>query len=248
MANQWLTGSGVPSTGIGQVTDYYRDTVSNLVYYRENAFTWVVVPAFTPNPDGIGTTWLHGDVPPLTGQGSDGDYYYDEVQLIVYRKDVATWVPKGSLDFIGIYGVQWGNGLGAPANIPSLNNLPAGSFYLDVATSDIYYKNPSLVWEAKGQLGGSGGGDSVKGWAYVQSFAVISATRNANNVITTASIVWPDGATGTFTTDTINATFNAIDAWHATHILSGTTKTVTQTAVTRNASGAVTAQPAITLV
>lgn len=88
----------------------------------------------------------------------------------------------------------------------------------------------------------------ILNWAYVQSFAVISATRNANNVITTASIVWPDGATGTFTTDTINATFNAIDAWHATHILSGTTKTVTQTAVTRNASGAVTAQPAITLV
>lgn len=88
----------------------------------------------------------------------------------------------------------------------------------------------------------------ILNWAYVQSFAVISATRNANNVITTASIVWPNGATGTFTTDTINATHNTIDAWHATHILSGTTKTVTQTAVTRNASGAVTAQPAITLV
>lgn len=158
MANQWLTGSGVPSTGIGQVTDYYRDTVSNLVYYRENAFTWVVVPAFTPSPDGIGTTWLHGDVPPLTGQGSDGDYYYDEVQLIIYRKDVATWVPKGSLDFIGIYGVQWGNGLGAPSSTAPLNALPAGSFYLDVVTSDIYYKGPSMSWELKGQLGGGGGG------------------------------------------------------------------------------------------
>jgi len=88
----------------------------------------------------------------------------------------------------------------------------------------------------------------ILNWAYVQSFAVISAARNANNVITTASIIWPDGATGTFTADTINTTFNAIDAWHATHILSGVTKTVTQTAVTRNASGAVTAQPAITLV
>ena len=162
MANQWLTGEGAPSTGLGSTTDYYRDTVASVVYYKENSTTWVAVPAFTPNPDGIGTTWLHGNVPPLTGQGSDGDYYYDEVQLIVYRKDGATWVPKGSLDFIGIYGVQWGNGLGAPANIPSLNNLPAGSFYLDVATSDIYYKNPSLVWEAKGQLGlGSTGLDAI---------------------------------------------------------------------------------------
>lgn len=158
MANQWLTGTGVPSTGVGQVTDYYRDTANNLVYYRENSTTWVIVPAFTPNPDGIGTTWLHGDVPPLTGQGSDGDYYYDEVQLIVYRKDVATWVPKGSLDFIGLYGVQWGNGIGAPASTVPLNALPAGSFYLNVETSDIYYKEPSMSWVLKGQLGGGGGG------------------------------------------------------------------------------------------
>ena len=84
-------------------------------------------------------------------------------------------------------------------------------------------------------------------WAYVQSFAITSATRNSNDVITTASIVWPDSATGTFTADRINAAYNAIDAWHATHILSGTTKTVTQTAVTRNSNGAVTAQPVITI-
>jgi hypothetical protein len=177
MANQWLTGSGVPSTGIGQVTDYYRDTVNNLVYYRENAFTWVVVPAFTPSSDGIGTTWLHGNVPPLTAQGSDGDYYYDEVQLIVYRKDVATWVPKGSLDFIGVYGVQWGNGLGAPANTTPLNNLPAGSFYLDVETSDIYFKPPSMVWELRGRLGDNG----ARSAAIATAQAVIATTK-ANEV------------------------------------------------------------------
>lgn len=158
MANQWLTGSGVPSTGIGQATDYYRDTVSNLVYYRENAFTWVVVPAFTPSPDGIGTTWLHGATAPLTAQGSDGDYFYEDTHKIVYRKEGATWVAKGSLDFIGIYGVQWGNGLGAPVSSVPLDALPAGSFYLDVVTSDIYYKGPSMSWELKGQLGGGGGG------------------------------------------------------------------------------------------
>jgi len=84
-------------------------------------------------------------------------------------------------------------------------------------------------------------------WAYAQAFAATSATRNSNDVITTASIVWPDGATGTFTTDTINTTFNAIDAWHATHTLNAVTKTVTQTAVTRNSNGAVTAQPVITI-
>lgn len=173
MANQWLTGAGVPALGTGTVTDYYRDTASNLVYYRENAFTWTVVPAFTPNPDGIGTTWLHGDVPPLTGQGSDGDYYYDEVQLIVYRKSGADWIAKGSLDFIGIYGVQWGNGLGAPASTVPLNALPAGSFYLNVETSDIYYKEPSMSWVLKGQLGGGGSGGSI---TLVTTLAAVTET------------------------------------------------------------------------
>ena len=88
---------------------------------------------------------------------------------------------------------------------------------------------------------------NLKIWAYAQAFAATSITRNANNVITTASIVWPDGATGTLTTDTINTTFNTIDAWHATHVLNGVTKTVTQTAVTRNLSGAVIAQPVLTI-
>ena len=145
MANQWLTGAGVPALGTGTVTDYYRDTASNLVYYRENSTTWVIVPAFTPDPDGIGTTWLSGVGAPTTEIGSSGDYYYDDNDKIVYRKSGADWIAKGSLDFIGIYGVQWGNGTGAPANTQPLNDLPAGSFYLDVATSDIYYKNPSLV-------------------------------------------------------------------------------------------------------
>ena len=179
MANQWLTGSGVPSTGIGQVTDYYRDTVSNLVYYRENAFTWVVVPAFTPSPDGIGTTWLHGATAPLTAQGSDGDYFYEDTHKIVYRKEGSTWVAKGSLDFIGIYGVQWGNGLGAPVSSVPLDALPAGSFYLDVATSDIYYKGPSMSWELKGQLGnggGGGGGSSINLITTLEEVAELDVT------------------------------------------------------------------------
>lgn len=89
---------------------------------------------------------------------------------------------------------------------------------------------------------------SLLQWAYTSAFQLVSATRDANEAIVTASIVWPDGATGAFTTDIASTAFpGAIDAWHATHILSGITKTVTQPAVTRDANGAVTAQPAITI-
>lgn len=158
MANLFLTGSGLPTLAIGEVTDYYRDTGTNLIYYRSPT-GWEAVPSLIPTPDGVGTTWYHGDGSPNSGLGAENDYYRDELDGTVYRKHAVNgWESKGSLDFIGVYGVQWGEGSGAPANTPPLNNLPAGSFYLDVDTSDIYYKDPSLTWSLKGQLGGGGGG------------------------------------------------------------------------------------------
>ncbi|WLG43235.1 hypothetical protein [Pseudomonas sp. FP1740] len=85
-------------------------------------------------------------------------------------------------------------------------------------------------------------------WAYTQAFQAVTATRDANGAIVTASIVWPDGIAGVFTTDVASTAFpGAIDAWHATYA-STPAKTITQPTVTRDASGAVIAQPAITIV
>ena len=89
---------------------------------------------------------------------------------------------------------------------------------------------------------------TIIGWAVTGAFAMASSTRDSNGVVTTAAIIWPDGATGTYTADTISTAFpGSTDAWHATHILAGITKTVTQTAVTRNVDGSVSAQPIITI-
>lgn len=88
---------------------------------------------------------------------------------------------------------------------------------------------------------------SLRTWAYGQVFRLVSATRDANEAITTATIAWPDGVTGLFITDAASTAFpGAIDAWHATYD-STPSKTVTQPAVTRDAGGAVIAQPAITI-
>lgn len=89
---------------------------------------------------------------------------------------------------------------------------------------------------------------SLLQWAYGNIFQLVSATRDSNEAIVTASIIWPDGSTGTFTTDVASTAFpGAIDAWHATYVNNGVTKTITQPVVTRDANGAVTAQPAITI-
>ena len=84
-------------------------------------------------------------------------------------------------------------------------------------------------------------------WSLTQSFQLVSGTRDANGALTSATIKWPDGVSGVFTADTLSTAFpGAIDAWHATY--AGTpAKTVTQPAVTRDANGAVTVQPAITI-
>jgi hypothetical protein len=85
-------------------------------------------------------------------------------------------------------------------------------------------------------------------WAYGNLFQAVTVVRDANSAIVTANIVWPDGTPGVFTTDVASIAFpGAIDAWHATYVNGGVTKTVTQTAVTRDANGAVMAQPAITI-
>lgn len=88
----------------------------------------------------------------------------------------------------------------------------------------------------------------LREWALVQAFQVASATRDANEAIVTANIVWPDGTPGVFTTDIASTAFpGAVDAWHATYLLGGVGNTITQPAVTRDAGGAVTVQPALTI-
>lgn len=67
--------------------------------------------------------------------------------------------------------------------------------------------------------------------------------RNGNGAITTASVKWPDGTPGTFTSDLIDAS-GAILGYHITYG-SPPTKTFTQPIVTRNSDGAVTNLPAI---
>ena len=90
--------------------------------------------------------------------------------------------------------------------------------------------------------------DTLLGWAYGSLFQLVSATRDINEAIVTANIVWPDGVAGVFTTDVASVSFpGAIDAWHATYAGSPA-KTITQPTVTRDAAGAVIAQPAITIV
>lgn len=99
-----------------------------------------------------------------------------------------------------------------------------------------------------GLLGGAGVSDQqLKDWTESGSYEMTAITYHGTytNTISSATAKWPDGSSGTFTATSINATWEAIDAFTITHALSA--KTVTQAAVTRNASGNVTTKPALTV-
>jgi hypothetical protein len=137
--------------------------------------------------------------------------------------------------------------------VPGMDNVPQ----LEVTTPALGGPGGPMNSQAQALLNrtaalstqmASANSSTLSGWAYTQTFQLVSATRDANSAIISASIVWPDGITGVFTTDVASVEFpGAIDAWHATY--AGTpAKLITQPAVTRDVNGAVTAQPAITIV
>jgi hypothetical protein len=94
---------------------------------------------------------------------------------------------------------------------------------------------------------GTGVTTGSQAWLFVSlpALAYTAITRNTSEAATSATVAWPDGTAGAYTADVLSSAFpGAVDAYHVTY--SG--HTVTQPQVTRDASGAVTAQPALTYV
>lgn len=97
-----------------------------------------------------------------------------------------------------------------------------------------------------GEFGGPGVPSPVlKVWAHAEAWAMTSVNRDGEGVITTATVTWPDGSTGTFTRTHKNSEFLAIDGFTVTHAQSG--KTVTQPLVTRTPSGGLQVRPDLTI-
>jgi len=72
-------------------------------------------------------------------------------------------------------------------------------------------------------------------------------TRDANGAATSAPVVWPDGAPGTYTALVVSSAFpGAVDSYSITYG-SPVTTTYTQPTVTRDANGAAVTVPAITV-
>lgn len=74
-----------------------------------------------------------------------------------------------------------------------------------------------------------------------------AVTRDANETAISAPVVWPDGTPGTYTALTVSTAFpGSVDSYSITYG-NPVTRTYTQPTVTRDASGATTNVPAITV-
>jgi len=68
---------------------------------------------------------------------------------------------------------------------------------------------------------------------------------DGNDLVTSASVIWPDGKSGTLTITSRQALTNAVLAYNITHVDGATTRTYTQPTITRNSNGAATNVPQI---
>jgi hypothetical protein len=123
--------------------------------------------------------------------------------------------------------------------------IPSGS----AANASIVNAPIAQLDQAISNLVGGAGATVAQLKAWTESAAsemwTISYNATYERVVASASVIWPDGSNGTFTTTAVNTTWEAVDAYTITHVLSN--KTVTQAAVTRNATGSVEIKPPLTV-
>jgi hypothetical protein len=109
------------------------------------------------------------------------------------------------------------------------------------------YKNISLqsLGSYFASLIGSDQNQRLVEWAQGKDYEPLSITRDSEGRITLMSVSWPDSSSGFYNATDYNATHEVYDGFTITHADSG--KTVTQSAVTRNAEGAVITKPNLTV-
>lgn len=170
----------------------------------------------------------------------------------------------------GVATTVYASNAGAAMTNPVPTGVSPGTAGVDVNGTLTVYLEPGTGYDGVATVGGTSStftiGDisptsadvqaPIPAGTYVEMIALAgnpdlliagAITRDANDAATSAPVVWPDGTAGTYTATSVSTAFpGAVDAYTITYG-SPVTLTYTQPAVTRNANGAVTIRPAITV-
>lgn len=182
--NTIYSGSGVPSTTLGNINDYYLNTNNGDYYQKTNSTTWTLLLNLKGIP---GTIWYTGSGVPSNSSGVINDYYLNSANGDYYVKGSSTWSLQGNLR--GLQGVT-----GSPGNlwysgstVPSSGLGVDGDLYLKTDTSDVYQKSSgswSIIANIKGATGAAG---SISGSI---SGLVFDWTTTAPTTTSTQGGVW----------------------------------------------------------
>lgn len=83
-------------------------------------------------------------------------------------------------------------------------------------------------------------------WTQGKDYEPLVITRDSEGRATTFTVKWPDQSTGTYVATDFNATHEVYDGYSIVH--ADSSSQVVQAAVTRNADGAITNKPALTVI
>ena len=143
------------------------------------------------------------------------------------------------------------NGTPLTAGMSAQDLITISQPLIDQADSDVQaiYVDQliRLIYEYSNGSGNFSSNASLIEMTQSGAYQMINRTLDSDNVITSADVVWPDGATGMYDLVEKNNTFLVADSFQVTYISDTVERVVFQPLVTRNASGYITLKPALTV-
>ena len=180
--NTLWSGTGAPSTGLGQNGDFYIDVSANVLYGPKASGAWPTGVSIVGPTGPAGTSLRAGPGAPASGIGNNGDWYIDDVAFVLYGPKASGVWPSSGMSLVGPQGLTGAQGVpgatgpaGANGNTirygsgaPASTLGAVGDFYIDDAADVIYGPKASGGWPAGTSIVGPQGiqGEQGQGLAF----------------------------------------------------------------------------------
>ena len=197
-----LNGAIAPAAGVGTNGDFYIDTTESKIYGPKAGGAWPAGVSLkgaqgsqgTPGTNGTnGKTVLNGTVAPVSGTGTEGDFYINTTESKIYGPKVGTnWGSGTSLK--GAQGTPGTNGQdGAPGAIgPAGPSGVSTTFVAEDSSTDSLGESSSNVLV-------TGSSTSITAGQWVTATAMISVSKSTSSS-RTVKCGFREGSTNGITT------------------------------------------------
>ena len=269
-----LTTAGSDVIGEGAATSFSFDNVSQIIELQPVAGRWCIVSLTFENSPTVAWTSVTGRptsiTPTMVFTSQTGTYLASPRDYVLAGMASSAWtltLPAAPPDqsrigwkidtqaavanvlTVACSGSDVFNRAGGPVTMSVTMLGQAGIAQYNAALSTWVLTSDDLPINQLDLRFGAVLNTHLIAWFVAGAYQTPAPTYNANSAMTTSTVRWPDGSSGVYTADTLSTVHPGLtDGYHITYVpTSGRTWTVTQPTMTRDANGAVTAQPTITV-